>query len=85
MKSERTKYLSYIEETKKHHSMLGEVAKLSSSLAIKKNRKNSVAITFLEGEEIIKIDAEGNRIVLGSIEMNRRKVKIGETEKFQKK
>lgn len=85
MKTERTKYLSYIEETKKHHSILGKVAKISSRKAIRKNKKNSVAITILEGEEIIKIDAQGNRTVIGKIENNRRKVKIGDTEAFQKK
>lgn len=85
MKSEKTKYLSYIEETKKYHGLLGEVAKLSSKRAIAKSKENSISITFLDGDEIIKLDVEGNRTVIGKVDNNRKKVKIGETAKFKKK
>ena len=50
MKSDRTKYLSYIEEHRKHHSVIGEVAKKSSKKAIADSHKESVPVTYLDGE-----------------------------------
>ena len=84
MKTNRTKYLSYIEETQKYHSLLGEVAKISSIKAIAKSKRHSVDITILEGEDIVKLDAKGNREIIGKIENNRKRVKVGETAKFKK-
>ena len=85
MKSNRTKYLSYIEEHRKHHSMINDVAKKSSEKAISESHSKSVAVTYLEGENIVQVDAKGNRSTVGKIENNRRKVKIGDKDTLSKK
>jgi len=76
--SKRTKYLSYIEETRKHHGILQEVAKESVEDAISVAQQNSVAVTYMEGEEIITEEANGKKTVVGSIQNNRRKVSKGD-------
>ena len=52
MATENTKYLTYIEETRKHHKLIDEVAKESSEQAILISRERKVPVTYLEGEEI---------------------------------
>lgn len=76
MSRKRIEYLSYIEETKKHHPKLNNVARVAAKEAIQKARNQSIPITYLAGEEIIKESAEG-REVIGKHANHRRKVKIG--------
>lgn len=76
MSKKRTEYLSYIEETKKHHQKLNNVARVAAKEAIQKARNKSVPITYLIGEEIIKESSEGMEVI-GKHTNHRRKVKIG--------
>jgi len=76
--AKRKKYLSYIEETKKHHPELRKVAKSSTAKAIKKSHAKSVPVTYMEGEEILRVSAKGKKSVVGKVKNDRRKVKVGD-------
>lgn len=78
MKTERVKYLRYIEETRKQHKILDEAAKRSSKKAIVRSLKHAVPITYLEGELIFEENADGEKKVVGRVENNRIKVIVGE-------
>lgn len=75
--AEKKKYLSYIEDTRKHHEILEDVAKSSAEKAIAYSHQQSVEVTFMEGEHIIKEDSSGQKEIIGKVENNRRKVKVG--------
>lgn len=83
--TKKTKYLSYIEETKKHHKLIEKAAKKSSKKAVKKSRSRSVPVTYIEGENIVQEDSKGQKTILKGIKNNRRKVAIGEKTKLPKK
>jgi hypothetical protein len=83
--SSRTKYLTYIEETRKHHSVIEKVAKSSTKKAIAASHKQFVSVVFMEGERIIKVDAKGEKFVIGEIKNNRRKVEVGAKTQLPKK
>ncbi len=83
--TKKVKYLSYIEETKKHHKLLDKVAKKSSRKAVKKSHQKSVPVTYLEGEHIVKEDSKGKKTILKELKNNRRKVVKGEKAKLPKK
>lgn len=74
----RTNYLTYIEETPKHRGKLVKAAQVATSKAIREAKSKNLSITYAEGENIIREDAEGNRNIIGSIEQPRKKVRIGE-------
>jgi len=76
--SKKTKYLSYLEEHRKHHSEIEKVAKESVKQAISESHKNEIPVTFMEGEAIVKVGPDGEKSIVGEIKNNRRKVKIGE-------
>ena len=79
---QKIKYLSYIEETKKHHPILEKEAKSSIKRAIIKSHKRSVAVTYMEGYEIVKVGPKGEKSVIGTVKNNIRKVKVGEKTKL---
>jgi len=81
----KKKYLTYIEDTRKHHSEIEKVAKSSTQKAIANSHRESVSVTYMEGEEIVKVDPKGKKSVLGTVKNNRRKVKVGEKTKLSKK
>ncbi len=83
--TKNVKYLSYIEETKKHHQLLDKVAKKSSRKAVKNAQKKAVPVTYLEGEHIVKEDAKGKKTILKELKNNRRTVVKGEKTKLQKR
>lgn len=85
MATENTKYLTYIEETRKHHKLIDEVAKESSEQAILISRERKVPVTYLEGEEIIRVKPSGEKETIGRIENNRRKVTVGAKTTLSKK
>jgi len=60
----KTKYLTYLEETRKHHSIIEKVAKSSTKKAIAASHKKSVPVTYMEGEEIIKVSHKGKKQLL---------------------
>lgn len=83
--AQKKKYLTYLEETRKHHAVLEKEAKSSAKKAISKSHKRSVAVTYMEGEDIVKVDPKGKKSVVGTVKNNRRKVKIGEKTTLPKK
>lgn len=71
------KYLTYIEDTRKHHSKINDAAGKSAENAISDSRKKQIPVTYLEGTEIVKVTSGKRRVIIGKIENNRRKVKVG--------
>ena len=83
--AQKTKYLSYVEETRKHHKIIDQEAKKSSRKAISASHEKSIPITYLEGENIIREEATGEKTTVARIENNRRKVKVGGKEEISHK
>lgn len=83
--STKTKYLTYLEETRKHHSIIEDVAKTSTKKAIAASHRRSVPVTYMEGEEIVKVSHNGIKKVVGLVKNNRRKVKKGGKTTLSKK
>ncbi len=81
----KKKYLSYIEETRKHHSEIQKIAKTSTRKAIAASHSKSVPVTFMEGEDIVKVGPKGKKEIVGKVKNNRRKVKVGAKTKLSKK
>jgi len=73
----KKKYLAYLEDTRKHHSIIDKVVKSSTKKAIEDSHRKSVPVTFMEGEKIVKVGPKGKRSIVGSVKNNRRKVKVG--------
>lgn len=84
-KTNKTQYLTYIEETPKHHDLLKKIVKRSGESARKKSKSYNVSITYLEGQKIIKQDSEGNKIILKNIEQTPKTVKVGTKIELQKR
>ena len=81
----KKKYLTYIEDTKKHHLLIEKVAKSSTKKAIAASHRKSVPVTFMEGENIVKLSPTGKKTVVGKVKNNRRKVKVGAKTRISKK
>jgi len=81
----KKKYLTYLEEHRKHHSVIEKVAESSTKKAIADSHKKSVPVTFMEGEKIVKVGPKGNKSVVGTVKNNRRKVKVGDKTRLSKK
>ncbi len=81
----KKKYLSYIEDTKKHHHLIEKAAEISTKKAIAISHSKSVPVTFMEGEKIVKVGPKGKRSVVGSIKNDRRKVTVGAKTRISKK
>lgn len=83
--AKKAKYLSYIEEHRKHHSKIEKEAKTSARKAIRNSHKKAVPVTFMKGERIIRVAPSGSTRVVATLKNNRRKVKVGEKAILQKK
>jgi len=81
----KKKYLTYLEDTRKHHSVIEKVAITSTRKAIADSHRKSVAVTFMEGETIIKVAPNGKKSIVGTVKNNRRKVKVGAKTRISKK
>lgn len=81
----KIKYLTYLEETKKHHAVIEKVAKTSTKKAIAASHKKAVPVTYMEGEQIVKVGPKGKKSVVGTVKNNRRKVKKGAKTTISKK
>lgn len=82
MSAKKTKYLSYIEETRRHHKIIEKVAEKSVKKAISNSLDEDIPITYLEGDKIIQENSQGEKVILGSVENNIRKVKVGATSEL---
>ena len=81
----KKKYLTYLEDTRKHHLEIEKVAKSSAKKAIAESHRNSVPVTFMEGETIVKVSQNGKKSIVGTVKNNRRKVKVGAKTRISKK
>ena len=81
----KKKYLTYLEDTRKHHNELEKVAQTSALEAISASYRKSIPVTFMDGEKIVKVGPKGKRSIVGMVKNNRRKVKIGAKTKLSKK
>lgn len=80
----KIKYLAYLEDTRKHHSLIENEAQTSTKKAIVASHKRSVPVTYLEGEQILKVGPKGKKTIVGTVENNRRKVKVGDKTKISR-
>ncbi|MEP6795466.1 MAG: hypothetical protein ABJB16_14145 [Saprospiraceae bacterium] len=81
MKKRKIDYITYIEDTKKHHKLIGLAAKEGTQKAVRKSRQSEVSITYVDGVNIIKEFPSGRMRILGTI-VSGRKVKVGTKEKI---
>jgi len=77
MGKKSTEYLSYIEETPKHHGEIARLAKEASHKAVAEALKGDGSITYLKGDKILQRNADGQEEEVGSYPNHRRKVVIG--------
>ncbi len=84
MSTKKTKYLTYIEDTRIHHSKIDEVAKKSAEEAILISQEQDVSVTYLEGVRIVQVAPNGQETTIGRVENNRRQVEIGGKAKISK-
>lgn len=78
----KTKYLSYIEDTVKHHKKIAEVAKLATRKAFSDAKNNSIEITYLKGNSIVSESSLGEITIVDSEIEKRRLVKVGSRSKL---
>lgn len=76
--TKKAKYLTYIEETKKHHSLIEEIAKKSVKNAIKNTQNKLVDVTYLQGGKIVVEKPNGLITLVQQLPLKQRKVQIGE-------
>ncbi|MCB9232540.1 MAG: hypothetical protein H6581_12795 [Bacteroidia bacterium] len=74
----KVKYLSYIEDTPKHHHLLQEIAEKAVQKAIRIAKENNISITYLLDGKIVRESPDGQIEVIGEVEEKPREVKIGE-------
>ncbi len=82
MKKKKTDYLSYIEDTKKHHGKIEALAISGVNKAIKIAKDNNFDITYLKGENIVKESSSGKITIIDTVQNIRRKVIIGSKAKL---
>ena len=74
----KKKYLTYLEDTRKHHAEIEKLAKTSTRKAIAASHDKSIPVIFMDGEEIVRVGPSGEKEYVGTVENTRRKVKVGE-------
>ena len=85
MATDKTKNLSYVEDTRKHHGIIGKVARKSSHSAIEQSHKRSVPVTYLKDGKVLRVHKDGKKNVVGRIEAKGRKVEVGARTRLSKK
>lgn len=81
----KKKYLTYLEDTRKHHPLIEKVAQTSAKKAIAASLSKSIPVTYMEGENIVNVGPKGKKSIVGTVKNNRRKVKVGAKTKLSKK
>lgn len=82
MKTKRTKYLSYVEQTPKHFSVLEGLAKVAARKAVEKTRAEHISFVYLEGDKIIREESGGIKTEISRIPKTSRVVYAGEKFKL---
>lgn len=85
VKTSKTKYLTYIEDTPKHHHLIKDIAKKSGKKAISKSKSNDIAVTFLEGSNIVRENSNGTTTIIEKVGITQRKVKVGSKIRIHKR
>jgi hypothetical protein len=78
----KIEYLSYLEDTKKHHGVIEKVAREAVKKAIANAKEKSVDITYLKGEKIVKESPDGTITEIAQLPNNSRIVKVGTKAKI---
>ena len=68
MSKKRTKTLTYIEETPKHHDELVKVARQGVKESIAESKSAGLYITYAKGTNIVREYPDGSIEVIGSID-----------------
>ena len=77
--TKKVEYLSYVEDTRKHHSLIAEAAKIGTKKAVKKTRRALLGLTYVEGVNIIQESPKGRKKIIGTVGKSR-KVEVGTRE-----
>lgn len=77
-KKKKTEYLTYIEDTTKHHPRLVRVAQKATKLAIEEALENDIPIMYIRDGQIVREYPDGTIEIVGEVEGNRRIVVKGE-------
>ena len=84
MATKKTKYLSYIEEHRKHHSIIDEEAKISSLNAVNEAHDQSIRVTYLQGETIVRVKKREPRRKLALLKITEEKLPLEKKPNYQK-
>ncbi|MCC4212708.1 hypothetical protein [Leeuwenhoekiella parthenopeia] len=84
-RSSKTKYLAYIEDTPKHHSLFKEFISESGKNAIERSIAQEVPITYLKDGKIIKESSDGKITILRKVNTVPRTVKVGSKTTIHKR
>lgn len=77
MATKRANRLSYIEETPKHFPKLRRVVKRGVKVSIERSQGRGLYITYKRGNEIIREFPDGCIEVIGLLDSQPRRVKVG--------
>lgn len=84
-KTSKAKYLTYIEDTPKYHYLLKNIAKRSGRNAVTDSISKDIAVTFLEGDRVVRKNSNGAVRVLKKVNTTQRKVKVGSKVRIHKR
>lgn len=84
-RTSKTKYLTYIEDTPKHHGLLKDIILESGKIAVTKSISNDVPITYLKEGKIVKRSSDGKLVVLRKVDTVPRNVKVGSKTTIHKR
>ncbi len=77
MSKPRKTYLSYIEETPKHYSILKRVAADGVRRSVANSKEKGLYITYREGDAIVREYPDGRKEVIENLENNDIQVEVG--------
>jgi len=66
-----------LKEDKELHLTLGEIAEAAGTEAVEQLKEQAISITQLEGNDIVEINSKGEKTVLKTLNISRRKVQPG--------
>lgn len=84
-RTSKTKYLTYIEDTPKHHGLLKDIIIESGKNAVTRSISNDVAITYLKEGKIVKRSPNGKLRVLRKVNTVPRRVAVGSKTTIHKR
>jgi hypothetical protein len=74
--TKKVAYISYVEDTRKHHGILAKAAKKATAKAVRRAKAASISITYVENGKIIAESPTGKKTIVGTVNKSR-KVKVG--------